>query len=149
MAKKDTYSYLESGQPVVASGSVQFVRKLTKCIGDLIEGEAKVHPSQKLSLNAFSPYEEQLKEVDLKIARADRKRRTLVRERSGLEKGLVEIEGVIEMFPSGSSALKEFFGERGKLEEGLDEVDISIAQLDRDRRSLKKKRKKLELWTGT
>ncbi len=146
MAKKDTYSYLESGQPVVASGKVQFVRKLTKCIGDLVEGEAKGH---LVSLNAFSPYEEQLKEVDLKIARADRKRRTLVRERSKLEKGLVEIEGVIEMFPSGSSALKEFFGERGELEEGLDEVDIAIAQLDRDRRSLKKKRKKLELWIGT
>ena len=149
MAKKDTYSYLESGQPVVASGRVQFVRKLTKCIGDLVEGEAKVHLWEGLSLNAFSPYEEQLKEVDLKIARADRKRRTLARERLGLEKGLVEIKGVIEMFPSGSSALKEFFGERSKLEEGLDEVDISIAQLDRDRRSLKKKRKKLELWTGT
>jgi len=149
MAKKSAYSYIGSGPPVVANDGVEFVRKLTERIAEPFKEELKVHPWEGLHLDVFSPYEKQLKEVDLKIARADRTRRTLVRERSRLEKELVGIEGVIEVASSGSSSLEEFFRERDKLEEGLDEVDITLAQLDRNRRNLKKKRKKLELWTGT
>lgn len=91
-------------------------------------------------------YDEKLDEVDLEIACLDRKRRTLRRKRARMERDLGQVEAVIEAVQSsdGVAALTAFVAERDGLLGRLDEVNLSIARLGRDRRVLKQERKALE-----
>jgi hypothetical protein len=89
-----------------------------------------------------SSYEERLRELDLKIARTDRSRRTLVRERTRTEKQLGEVGRIMEGAIGPSH--QQLSAEHDRLAKKLDEADLSIAQLDRERRQLMKERKKLE-----
>ena len=118
--------------PILGSTRTALLRSLTRMLEE---------PSPDWSTS----YEEQLKGVDLKLARADRARRALARERLQMERALCELRGMMEV--TLNPVRQQLSVERDDLIEKLDEVDLSIAQLDRKRRHLRKERKRLEaLW---
>ena len=123
---------------VTGSTRTALIRSLTALLGDPLSDERGTFwaPSR----------EEQLKEIDLKIARADRARRSLVRERTQAEKVLDEVERI--MRDAVGSPLQQLAIERDDGMDKLDEIDLAIAGLDRERRELRRKRKKIEAWAS-
>ena len=119
---------------VTGSTRTALIRSLTALLGDPLSDERGTFwaPSR----------EEQLREIDLKIARADRARRSLARERAQAEKVLDEVERI--MRDAIGSPLQQLITERDDGMDKLDGIDLAIAQLDRDRRRLKKERKEIE-----
>ena len=119
---------------VTGSTRTALIRSLTALLGDPLSDEQGTFwaPSR----------EEQLKEIDLKIARADRARRSLARERTQAERVLDEVERI--MRDAVGSPLQQLIIERDDGMDKLDEIDLAIAQLDRDRKRLKKERKGIE-----
>ncbi len=93
-------------------------------------------------------HKEGLDEIDLTIARKDRERRKLVRKRTRMEREMEEMEGILGSVSDGGAGAGVLRDERDRLQIGLDEVDLAIARLDRERKVLRKKRKKLEVWAG-
>ena len=119
---------------VTGSTRTALIRSLTALLGDPLSDERGTFwaPSK----------EEQLKEIDLKVARADRSRRILVRERAQAERTLGEIERIIR--DAVGPPLQQLTIERDEVTEKLDEIDLSLAQIDRDRKALRKERKVIE-----
>jgi hypothetical protein len=86
--------------------------------------------------------ENRLGEIDLKLAYADRDRRVLVADRRRLEGELRVVEATMDV--AVGDAIEPFSSERDTILQKLDEVYLSIADLDRRRKKLKAERKKLE-----
>ena len=98
-------------------------------------------------------YKKRLGEVDAALASKDRERRGLVRERRRLEVELDDVEGAIALMGEGDRdnpppSLETFLEDKGKLGLALSALDLSIASVDRERRSLRKERGKLERAIG-
>ena len=125
------------GDSLAEEVRVTLIRSLSKMLGNT--------SYDKSGMYLDVTYEEKLREIDLKIAQAGQSRRALVRKRTRAERELEGIEVVLESV-DGDVDVGEFLDERDKLQRGLDRIHLSIAQLDRDRRELKKERKRLESW---
>ena len=101
-------------------------------------------------------YIAQLDIVDLKIAQIDRELRKLRGERGRVERSLDEIERVVREiagedidFSRPRPPFQEFFEEHNELQSRLNEIDLAIIRLGRDRDSLRKEKKALEkTWNG-
>ena len=123
---------------VTGSTRTALIRSLTALLGNLLSDERGTF---------WAPSKEaQLKEIDLKIARADRARRSLARERTQAEKVLDEVERI--MRDAVGPPLQQLSVERNDGMDKLDEIDLAIAQLDRKRRELRGWRKKIEAQVG-
>ena len=94
----------------------------------------------------INSYRKMLDELDLAVARKNRARRKLVRTRGKIERGIEEIDEVLERVSSEHHGAEEFLNERSVLQMSLDETDLTIAHLDRERKALKRKQKKVERW---
>ena len=119
---------------VTGSTRTALIRSLTALLGDPLSDERGTF---------WAPSKEaQLKEIDLKIARADRARRSLARERTQAERVLDEVERI--MRDAVGPPLQQLSIERDDGVDKLDGIDLAIAGLDRDRKRLKKERKGIE-----
>lgn len=134
MVKRGPRTYTEGS--ITGSVRTALIQSLTRLF------EAPVSDEAGTSWGAS--YKEQLQELDLKIARADRSRRALVRERTQTERTLSEVEGI--MRSALGTSLQQLSQERDEVVVKLNEVDLTIAQLDRKRKLLRKERKKVEVW---
>ena len=131
-AREPTETYI--GDAVTGKTRVALIRSLTALLGEPSSDEQGIYwgPSR----------EERLREIDLQIARLDRKRRALVRERGRKERALEDVERMIR--DAVGLPLRQLSGERDELIGELDEVNLSITQLDRDRKSARKERRGIE-----
>ena len=119
---------------VTGSTRTALIRSLTALLGDPLSDERGTF---------WAPSKEaQLREIDLKIARADRARRSLARERTQAEKVLSEVERI--MRDAVGSPLQQLTIEQRDGMEKLDGIDLAIADLDRERRTFRKERKEIE-----
>ena len=135
--KKRTESRIDDG--LTKGTRTALIRSLSEMLGNASSDENGIYWS--------ASYEERLKKLDLKIALLGQSRRALVRKRTRAERELERIGEVLESI-DGDADVGEFLDEWDRLQRGLDEIHLSIAQLDRDRKGLRKERKRLESWLG-
>jgi len=131
-AREPAETYIDG--PITSGTRTALIRSLTELLGEPSSDEQGTYWD--------SSYRERLRALDLEIARLDRKRRALARERGRKERALEEVEGM--MRDTVGLPLRQLSGERDELIGELDEVNLSITQLDRDRKSARKERRKIE-----
>ena len=116
---------------------------MTSSASDL---DALINTITAYRLEKEAIYSKKLDDVDLHLARVDRERRKLRRERTKVEGELGDVETGIRLIQdSGSGAdFSVLLSEQTELQDKLNGIDLTLARLDRERKELKKERKVIE-----